>query len=463
MEETKTIFEPRKPVVPDHWRIVRFQEAVSLVSDRGKRVKQSAYVESGKIPVIDQGQRYIGGYTNDDDMAFEGSLPVILFGDHTRSIKYVQKPFAVGAEGIKILKPKDCFDPKFFYHLLNSLEIPSRGYSRHFQFLKKFYLPIAPLNEQGRIVAEVEKQFSRLDEGITGLNRVKANLKRYKAAVLKAAVEGKLTEQWRKGHPDVEPAEKLLDRILTERRKKWEEGELAKMKAKGKATREEKEKKGYKNPVQPGSSDLGRLPNGWIWATADQCTSLITDGEHITPKRSTEGVLLLSARNVHDGVLNLDEVDYIPERVYEILTKRFVAVPGDVLLSCSGSVGRSCIVPENVRFGLVRSVAILKPLFKMGAYLSLAIRSPRGQVQINEKKTQTAQSNIFQGKIRTLLFPIPPMNEQELIVQEVERRFSVTHKMESELERNLRRADRLRQSILKKAFSGRLVLQRKSQ
>jgi type I restriction enzyme S subunit len=138
MEETKTIFEPRKPVVPDHWRTERFQEAVSLVSDRGKRVKQSAYLESGKIPVIDQGQRYIGGYTDDGDMAFEGSLPVILFGDHTRTIKYVDKPFAVGAEGIKILKPKDFFNPKFFYHLLSSLEIPSRGYSRHFQFLKKF-------------------------------------------------------------------------------------------------------------------------------------------------------------------------------------------------------------------------------------------------------------------------------------------------------------------------------------
>ena len=94
-------------------------------------------------------------------------------------------------------------------------------------------MPLAPLNEQKRIVAEIEKQFSRLDEAVDNLKRVKANLKRYKASVLKAAVEGKLTEEWRKANPDVEPAGKLLERILAERRKKWEETELAKMYTKG--------------------------------------------------------------------------------------------------------------------------------------------------------------------------------------------------------------------------------------
>lgn len=90
-------------------------------------------------------------------------------------------------------------------------------------------IPIAPLDEQKRIVAEVEKQISRLDEAVASLKRAKEKLKRYKAAVLKAAVEGKLTEEWRKGHPNIEPASKLLERILTERRKKWEEVELTKM------------------------------------------------------------------------------------------------------------------------------------------------------------------------------------------------------------------------------------------
>ena len=99
--------------------------------------------------------------------------------------------------------------------------------------IKDSPVPIAPLAEQKSIVAEIDKQFSRLDEAVANLKRVKANLKRYKAAVLKAAAEGRLTEDWRKQHPDVEAASKLLERILAERRAAWEQAELDKMKLKG--------------------------------------------------------------------------------------------------------------------------------------------------------------------------------------------------------------------------------------
>lgn len=122
--------------------------------------------------------------------------------------------------------------------------------------IKESPVPIAPLDEQRTIVAEIEKQFSRLDESVAILKRVKANLKRYKAAVLKAAVEGKLTEAWRKQHPDVEPASKLLERILAERRAKW----------KGKGA--------YKEPIATDPSNLSPLPEGWTWASVDQCAEV---------------------------------------------------------------------------------------------------------------------------------------------------------------------------------------------
>ena len=122
--------------------------------------------------------------------------------------------------------------------------------------IEKLKIPLAPLNEQKHIVAEIEKQFSRLDEAVDNLKRVKANLKRYKASVLKAAVEGKLTEEWRKKHPNVEPVDKLFELILAERRKKWEEAELAKMRAKGKKPKDDKWKKKYKEPAEPGPDDL---------------------------------------------------------------------------------------------------------------------------------------------------------------------------------------------------------------
>jgi len=136
--------------------------------------------------------------------------------------------------------------------------------------LAKISFPAPPPKEQNRIVAEIEKQFSRLDEAVDNLKRVKANLKRYKASVLKAAVKGKLTEEWREKHPDVEPADKLLERILAERRKKWEEAELAKMKAKRKVLKDDKWKKKYKEPAKPNLADLPSLPDGWIWVTYEQ-------------------------------------------------------------------------------------------------------------------------------------------------------------------------------------------------
>ena len=133
-KKANTIFEPEMPIVPDDWEVLPFMKAAKVISDQGKRLKQRDYMIDGNIPVIDQGQDFIGGYTDNKDMMFDGELPVILFGDHTRSIKFVDKPFVVGAEGIKILKPEPSYEPKFFYYLLKSLQIPSRGYSRHFQF-----------------------------------------------------------------------------------------------------------------------------------------------------------------------------------------------------------------------------------------------------------------------------------------------------------------------------------------
>lgn len=149
----------------------------------------------------------------------------------------------------------------------------------------------------------------------------------------------------------------------------------------------------------------------------------------------------------------------VPEQVYELLQKRLPIDPGDILLSCSGSVGRSCVAPPGLDFALVRSVAVLKPLANMGPFLSTALRSPLLQRQIDEKKSQTAQSNIFQGKIRKLVFPIPPLAEQSRILTEVERRLSVIDELEATVESNLKRAAGLRKVILKCAFEGRLVTQ----
>lgn len=359
--------------------------------------------------------------------------------------------------------------------------------------LANFPLVLPPLPAQRAIASKLDELFTDLDAGVAALERAKAKLKRYRASVLKAAVEGRLTEEWRKEHFTTENTERtetgkgkenrrrshlvsgsdsasvasvpsvvqyesgpeLLQRILAERRQRWEADRLAKFAAAGKPPPKGWQAK-YPVPAAPDTSSLPALPEGWCWATADQLCQFITDGEHATPPRTLSGVYLLSARNVGNGRLTLEEVDFVATETHERLCCRLRVQVGDVLLSCAGTVGRSCVIKQPLAFSLVRSVAVLRPVVAMGEYLSFALRSHALQVQIDDKKTETAQANIFQGKIKQLVFPIGPAVEQQQIVAEVERRLSIADEVEAHTDTNLKRAARLRQAVLKRAFAGQL-------
>jgi len=196
-------------------------------SDR--KIKQKMYLPEGRIAVVDQGQELVGGYTNNDNIAFTGELPVIIFGDHTRCVKYIDFPFAQGADGVKVLSPTSLVDPKFSYNSLLTLSLPDKGYSRHFKFLRETQFPIPPLPEQKRIAKRIESLQSRSSKARNALDAVPSLLEKFRQSVLSSAFRGDLTADWRAQNPDIEPAEKLLERIRKERRKHWEEDELAKM------------------------------------------------------------------------------------------------------------------------------------------------------------------------------------------------------------------------------------------
>ena len=167
-------------------------------------------------------------------------------------------------------------------------------------------IPLAPLREQHRIVARIESLFARLDNGVAALKRAQANLERYRASILKAAVEGRLTEQWRKENPPEETGEELLQRILAERRKRWEAEQLAKFEAKGKRP-PRKWKAKYKEPVTPDTSGLPELPEGWCWATVDQVTAGNRTSAYGVLKPGPEvpgGIPLIRVGNIQKGVVS---------------------------------------------------------------------------------------------------------------------------------------------------------------
>ena len=146
--------------------------------------------------------------------------------------------------------------------------------------------------------------------------------------------------------------------------------------------------------------DLRINPKGWSIQTFDELSELITDGEHATPKRTSEGIYLLSARNVLNHAIQLNDVDYIDQEEYDRISKRIVPKEGDVLISCSGSVGRCCSVPEGLKFQMVRSAALIRfkkvisPLF--AEYM---ITSDFVQEQINASKTALLRLIYFRGKL----------------------------------------------------------------
>jgi type I restriction enzyme S subunit len=141
--------------------IVPLLDALEAVSAGNTKIPQSEFRDSGQLAVVDQGQSLIAGFTDDVSAAVRSTGPVIVFGDHTRAIKFIDFPFAMGADGVKVLKARDGFLPKFVYHYLQSREIPSAGYSRHFKFLKEVQVPRPPLAEQRRI-AEILDQADAL-------------------------------------------------------------------------------------------------------------------------------------------------------------------------------------------------------------------------------------------------------------------------------------------------------------
>lgn len=135
------------------WPTVPFVDMVRDVSGGNVKTPQRDYLSAGEVPIVDQGRALIGGYTNENSSRCKAELPVVVFGDHTRVLKYVDFPFAMGADGVKILKPCEGLDANYFYHFLRYIDLPSAGYDRHFKYLKRLSIPLPPLPEQLRIAA----------------------------------------------------------------------------------------------------------------------------------------------------------------------------------------------------------------------------------------------------------------------------------------------------------------------
>lgn len=136
---------------------VPFEDVFADESGGNVKTPQSEYLPEGRFPVVDQGKSLIGGYVNDEARICGEGRAAIVFGDHTRCVKFIDKPFCMGADGVKVLRPKIDADLKYLYHYLRQLRLPDAGYDRHFKYLKRTEVVLLPLSEQRRIAAILDK------------------------------------------------------------------------------------------------------------------------------------------------------------------------------------------------------------------------------------------------------------------------------------------------------------------
>lgn len=195
--------------------------------------------------------------------------------------------------------------------------------------------------------------------------------------------------------------------------------------------------------------DIDCNTKNWPIITLENLAELITDGEHSTPKRCSEGIYLLSARNILNHSLKLDDVDYIDETEYSRISKRVIPKAGDILLSCSGSVGRCCVVPLEIKFQLVRSVALIR--FKSEItpiFAEYMITSDWFQRQINSLKTTSSQANLFQGRIKKLKGFVPDIYLQYEFIKVVNQ----INKLKSDVQKSIDETQLLMDSLMQEYF-----------
>jgi type I restriction enzyme S subunit len=329
--------------------------------------------------------------------------------------------------------------------------------------LSDVLFPLPPLPEQHRIVEKIEELFSDLDAGVASLERAKVNLKRYRASVLKSAVEGRLTAEWRKEHPQAEDGGLLLDRILRERREKWEKDQLLKFKEKGKEPPKNWQSK-YEEPSAPDTSEFPELPEGWVWARVDQVAPP-TGGLTKNPNRGSfkRKLPYLRVANVYSNELRLVELEEIGVEDDEL--ERLLLCKGDLLVvegnGSKDQIGRVAVWDGSIE-PCVHQNHIIKarPAHGMSLWMLYFLISPNGRTSIEEVASSTSGLYTLSiSKVASLPVPLPPLAEQEQIVALVEERLSQIDSAEKTIDSELIRSKRLRQSILKRAFEGKIVPQ----
>ncbi|MEZ9440291.1 restriction endonuclease subunit S [Vibrio atlanticus] len=299
-----------------------------------------------------------------------------------------------------------------------------------------FVLP--PFAEQKVIAERLSTLLSQVESSKTALERIPKILKRFRQSVLASAMSGKLTERWRLDQQFVNVSQEISS--LEELRKSVVKGR-------------------NKIPQQHLKSEEYDIPSVWQWVSLDSLTKQIVDGAHHKPKYVENGVPFISVKDIKNGLIDFSGTKFISKEEHIELTKRCSVNRGDLLITKSGTIGRTAIVDTDIEFSLFVSVAVLKPASNLVnmKFINLALQKWVNEIDVSSRIIGSAIKNLHLRDMRVLAIPFAPLKEQTEIVYRVEQLFAFSDSIEQQVQAALTKVDNLTQSIFSKAFHGELT------
>lgn len=393
-----------KNEMPINWSLATLETFLDYIQPTKYIVNSTEYHESYKTPVLTAGKSFLLGYTNETEGIFT-QLPTIIFDDFTTAIKFVNFPFKVKSSAMKILVPtSELVNIRYVYYFMETLRITADTHKRYWISVgAKQNIPVSPLPEQQRIVAKIEELFSELDKGIETLKTARQQMKVYRQAVLKYAFEGKLT------NPDVK------------------EGELP---------------EGWEVRL---FKDVALIKRGKSKHRPRDAKELF-GGPY--PFIQTGDVRAANGKTIKRYSQSYSEFGLSQSRLWPAgtLCLTIAANIGDVAF-----LGFDACFPDSV-VGVIPNEGMLNVNY-------LRYYMQRIKQELDSSASATAQKNLNVEILEKVNILLPNVDEQLFIIQEIESRFSICDKIEESIEQGLQQAEVLRQSILKNAFEGKLVLQ----
>ena len=400
-----------------------------------------------------------------DTFAFDDEA-ILIAGNGLLNVKYYsgkfnayQRTYVLHEINNELISPKYLF--LFMTKYIEKLRDMSIGGVINYiklGMLADCEISLPPLNEQHRIAAKIEELQSHSRNAKEALQEAKALLGQLRQSVLHAVFTGKLTEEWRKANPDAEPASKLLERIRLERRKKWEESELAKYEAKGKTPPKDWQAK-YPEPVQVDTTELPELPKGWCWASLDELSHSIQYGT--SEKTSAQGdIPVFRMGNIVDGKLVTNNFKYLPK---SSIPPELLLNDGDILFNRTNSielVGKCAVYRGQEKRTFASYLIRIAPIIVSSELLSEYINSPFGRAWVlNVASQQVGQANVNGTKLKSLAIPFPSIEEQKIVTNTFSQVRSSADSVREIITSGTMQINSLDQSILAKAFRGELVPQ----